>query len=578
MSEFQNSGAGNVRKKMKALWADKRPIPKRLILSGTAMAAACFTFIFFGPIELVAFSGDFLSYSYRDIIGIMALAAVLLCAVATLLISLLKGKLFNYIVTFVFASTVGGYLQALFLNGNLGSLNGDAISWDQMKAELFINMFVWALVFLACYSILYLNRDLWKKLVVFGSALLVVMQAAPLVGILTGMYEDSRENAISEYALLDHGMYEFSSQKNILVFVLDRMDFDYIESALQKDPEILDGLEGFTGYTNAVTKYSRTKPALNQLLTGTDIPAYTVSDVEFLRNSWTDGGRDLLGDLSEQGYSIEIYAGIQDLFSDPEYVCSYVSNVTTEKGDINTTMMLRKMLYLSAYRYAPLPLKPFFWADTNFYNSQMYINSEIYELDDAKYAPGFANSTANREQNCFKFYHFNGPHEPFVLNADGTRSDHYTSAEEQMSGTLHNLYVAFDALKEQGVYNDATIIITADHGNAVHDDLPLTKATRIGLFYKPANSMDELLSWSSAPVSTDNIPATIIKAAQGETALYGPALDEVAEDAVLTRTFFKSVKEGLSDACVYHYEITGNAAEFENWTQVKTSAMEYAFY
>lgn len=578
MSTIRNSGAGDIEKKLKALWADKRSFCKRLALAGSAMAAACFTFIFFGPVEMVAFSGDFLTYSYKDILGLMAVGALLAFVAGTAVISLLKGKLFNYVVTFISAATIGGYLQALALNGSLGSLNGDAISWDLMKGELFVNLFVWSVVFLAAYGILYFSRDLWKKVVVFSSILLIAMQAAPMIGILTGMYEDSRENAISEYALMDTGMYEFSVGSNILVFVLDRMDFDYMNSAMEADPSILDGLEGFTGYTNAISKYSRTKPALNQLLTGSELVAYEISDDAFLKDSWTHNGRNLLGDLTEQGYQIEIYASIQDLFSDPGYVCEYVSNVTTDKGDINNFMVLRKLLYLSAYRYAPLSMKPFFWADTNFYNSQAYVNSRIYELDDAKYAPGFANSTANREQNCFKFYHFNGPHEPFLLNADGTRSDHFTSAEEQMMGTLHNLYTAFDALKQQGVYENATIIITADHGNAVHDDVPLTKPMSVGLFFKPAGSVESPLLWSSAPVSTDNIPATIIQAAGGNSSLYGDALDEVPEDFALVREFYKSVEEGKATGSVYKYEVIGDAADFENWINVAVSPMQYSFY
>lgn len=300
MRNILTSNTGNVSKKIKALWADKRPFHKRLILAGAAMAAACFTFIFYGPVEMVAFGGSSLTYSYMDILGIMAVAALLAFAAGTLAISLLKGKIFNYIVTFIFSVTVGGYLQALAFNGDMGSLNGNAIAWDQMKGELFINLFVWAVLFLVVYGILYFSRDLWKRMLIFGSAMLVIMQMAPLVGILTGMYDESGENDIADYAFMDSGMYAFSSNRNILVFVLDRMDFDYIESAVKKDPDILNGLEGFTGYTNAVSRYARTKPALNHMLTGSDSIAYDVPQTDYLRGSWTENGKDLLGDLTDR--------------------------------------------------------------------------------------------------------------------------------------------------------------------------------------------------------------------------------------------------------------------------------------
>ena len=133
-------------------------------------------------------------------------------------------------------------------------------------------------------------------------------------------------------------------------------------------------------------------------------------------------------------------------------------------------------------------------------------------------------------------------------------------------------------MKQQGVYEDATIIITADHGNVVHDDIPLTKPMSVGLFFKPAGSVGSPLVWSSNPVSTDNIPATIIQAAGGDSSPYGDALDEVTEDSVVVREFYKSVEEGKATGSVYKYEIIGDAADFENWINVSVLPMQYSFY
>ena len=88
----------SVVQKHKALWADKRTFKKRLILAGAAMLAFCFSFIFFGPLELVAFSGDSLLYSYRDVIWLLLVSFLLIWGAGSALISLLKGKIFNYVV------------------------------------------------------------------------------------------------------------------------------------------------------------------------------------------------------------------------------------------------------------------------------------------------------------------------------------------------------------------------------------------------------------------------------------------------------------------------------------------------
>ena len=158
------------------------------------------------------------------------------------------------------------------------------------------------------------------------------------------------------------------------------------------------------------------------------------------------------------------------------------------------------------------------------------------------------------------------------MNADGTASQEETNSTVQTMGSFQNLFRAFAQMKALGIYEDATIIITGDHGSAVSDRKPIQKATRIGLFYKPSGSAGTPLTWSSAPVSTDNIPATIARAAGlKELTPYGTPLEDVAEDAVVTRVYFKTVvTEGAGrEMEVHKYEITGDAASLDNWKETE---------
>ena len=71
-----------LQKKLKALWSDSRSFGKRFAMAGAAWGAACFTFVFFGPLELVAFSGESLVFRYDQVAWILALAALAAFAVA----------------------------------------------------------------------------------------------------------------------------------------------------------------------------------------------------------------------------------------------------------------------------------------------------------------------------------------------------------------------------------------------------------------------------------------------------------------------------------------------------------------
>ena len=155
-----------------------------------------------------------------------------------------------------------------------------------------------------------------------------------------------------------------------------------------------------------------------------------------------------------------------------------------------------------------------------------------------------------------------------------------TTVTDQTRGSFANLKRIFNRMKELGIYEDATIIITGDHGNPISDRKPIQVATRIGLFYKPSGSAGTPFATSAAPVSTDNIPATIMKALGADYSAYGAALDEVAEDADITRYTYKSVigeKTGR-EVGLYTYTVTGDAADFDNWKIIDHIDIDNSFY
>ena len=554
-------------KKLKALWSDNRSYKDRLLSSGAVFLLFCYTFLFFGPFEMVAFGGNAMSYGWKDIWWILALPALAVLIIGSLLLSLLRGKLFNYSLNILFCLTLCGYLQAAFMNGELGILNGDAIDWFDKTGVMAANLLFWIGLTVVGSFLLYLNRKLWTRVVRFACLLLVVMQVASTFSIV--LTSTGGSNALDDYALSEDGMYEYAQSDNIIIFVLDRMDFDYLEPILRKDPGFFDPLTGFTGFNNATSSYARTQPALNHMLTGSET-AYFCPVEDFYKDSWTEDGKDLPAALNIQGYSVEFYTKLTYLFSDLSYAQKNVANVHPT-STVNGVAVLPKLLQLSAYRYCPIALKPFFWADTNYYNENV-LNPSIhtpYQFNDAGYAPGFRESTADRPQGSFKLYHFDGSHSPYTMKADGTASEESTSVTEQTMGSFHNLYAAFDRMRELGIYEDATIIITADHGSAVSDQKPLQKATRIGLFYKPAGNSQEPFAWSDAPVCTENIAATIAKAAGlPDAGNYGLALDAVTWENQPVRYYYKSIATSGSanEKTIYEYSITGDAANFDNWT------------
>lgn len=567
-----------IRSKFHDLWKDNTCYMGRFWLSGAVMLALSFTFLFFGPLEIVAFSGNSLVFTYRDVLPILLVMLVIGVALAPLL-ALLRGRIFHYTICVLIAITLGGWLQALLLNGGLGLLTGDAINWSEHTTTMVVSLVLWLSLLVVFLLVMYLHRKLWWRVVYAVSLLLVAMQLVPTIAILCGAYDKTQPDELSGYYLSEKGMTEYSAEDNVYIFVLDRLDYDYIQRSLKTDPHFLDGLEGFTGYTNAISAYARTQPALAHMLTGREDITYQVPETQYFEDVWSGG--NILQTLREEDYSVGIYTSIRNLFSDPDTATGLADNAGNGRSGMNYALTAGKLLQLSVFRYAPTALKPFFWADTNYYNTGIYHDDGqvAYQFDDAGYALQLQEATAEGTQKAFRMYHFFGPHAPYTLNADGTASETETTVTDQTIGSFANLVKIFDRMKELGIYEDATIIITGDHGSAVSDLKPLQKATRIGLFYKPAGASDTPLQYSSAPVSVGNIPATVAKAIGADYASFGTPLDEVAEDADIVRYYFKTVcdEKTFRETVMCIYRVTGDAADFSNWELVDTVPIPYSY-
>lgn len=556
----------------------RRLFMRKLKLALPSACLLCFTFLFFGPFEMVALNTSSFSYHYSDIVLPLLLAASGTTVFLTLFIALLHGKLLHAALSAVFSTAVNIYLQAAFFNHTLTTLTGDAVDWAAQKPQMLLNLAIWLIVYVFVFALMLLRKKTFRSMIVYVSVLLLFVQTVPVVLIPLGVYEGTQKKENSSYALQNTGLYEFSENHNVLVFVLDRLDYSFIERSLALKPDFLDFLDGFTLYDNATSVYNRTNPGLSHLLTGDTTLAYSTDLENFYSQSWHNDGRSILEDIHAQDYTIELYAQINDLFSKPQIDAQHVLNLSDGREKPLPLNIVKRMIMLSCYRFLPIAAKPYFFKDTNYYNSDVYAG-ELYELNDGKNGAGFADIQASRTKNSFKFIHFNGSHAPYYLSASGTSCDDPTSLEEQTLGCFSLLKLAHDRMKQLDLYEGASIIITADHGHAFDERTGLPQAPRASILYKPAGHAHTPLKISSAPVSTKNISATILKSMGADYSAYGPSLDEVPEDASPTRIHYICSHEknanDMHDLEIYH--IVGSASDMNNWIKVDSYEIPPAY-
>lgn len=234
--------------KLYELWHDRRSFPVRLRIALLCAAAFCFTVIVFGPLELFIGNSGFFPFSFGVVWPAMAVTGVVACAVITAVLLLVRGKVYNTLVSLLFSGLLCGWLQRNLLNDitNHGSLDGSAVEWEHFMKTTVLNLALWAAIFTLVFLLLYFSRKIWSMAVQWGSALLLGAQAVALVMLLIRTDIPSPQNGYLSKAT----MFDVSPKQNVVMFLLDRYDNTFADQVLEEDPELWEDFSGFTYYRN----------------------------------------------------------------------------------------------------------------------------------------------------------------------------------------------------------------------------------------------------------------------------------------------------------------------------------------
>ena len=220
------------------------------------------------------------------------------------------------------------------------------------------------------------------------------------------------------------------------------------------------------------------------------------------------------------------------------------------------------MLKLSGFRYAPMPLKRLFWLSPTEFADSVILTAEAspYLTNDFAFYSMLQTQRikATDTPASFRYYHLLGTHDPIMMDENALRSSTSTPARQGM-GAFKIVYEYLDQLKELGLYDDATIIITGDHGLLHGDDVYRPALT--GLFVKPSGSYGKPLEYNDAPVSPAELLPTIMQGLFGDNEDFGPTYFDINEGDPVVREYISDLK---------YYRIDGDGRDFSNWTYLET--------
>ena len=327
---------------------------------------------------------------------------------------------------------------------------------------------------------------------------------------------------------------ELSSNKNLIIFLVDRLDAKYVDNALGKTPEVFDSLTGFTYFDDHISLYGRTFPSVTYMLTGVENDFSQKRD-DYFRSAYQNS--EFLNVLKKNNYKIKIYTDSYYAYTDASVMGRYTSNLSEDEANKFTTD--QKYVY-------------------------DLVNNSEFSLDN--------------EQNNFSFIHIQGCHMPNVYDEsfNDMGEDHPDRWNElvAINTSIQIINVYIEELKARGLYEDSTIIIVGDHAAAISDKKELSGVRRTALLVKPAGQSRGGIKINSSYVSHENLWATALKS---EGLLYNyDFADSVFDVSTNRQTIRKYVFQRMDSGFFENitYSIKGSSKDFDNWTIVGREDIE----
>lgn len=488
-----------------------------------------FTMYVFLPSETYFTNYKQLDYSYRNFILYFAVKTIAYSLVASLVICSFGRKFSSIASKLITGLLLCVYAQYMFMNKSLPTVIEEKADWDAMQGKAAVNAVVWVLLFvlpLAVYLILSRVKSLKDNKTAEGlnryvSLFLGGIQLVTLVTMIFGNMPAL--SAINQKKLSGDEQFVVSKNKNIITIILDHADQHFFEDAYEQSPEMFECLKDFTYYNNTAMVYDSTNLSIPQLLTAAKtFPDYSID--EWCREITTaEPAKEFYSRLHKSGYTVNVFGNFVNDYRWFDGLFDNLTQVTSSDITINKKALYSDIDTMASYRYSPLILKRFV-EPSSFGNGAVRRKNQCI-FDNIPFTENAELELSSTENNYFIVQHVTGTH------------GFTASYEQETIDCLALLDKYFSELKKLGVYDSATIIVTADHGeHYAYDDMPI-------FYMKKADETSDGIRFSNAPVSHTDYAATCLEAAglygDSDEELFGRPVTRIGENEQRERLVFQ---------------------------------------
>lgn len=286
----------------------------------------------------------------------------------------------------------------------------------------------------------------------------------------------------------------FSTERNVLVILLDGLQSDVFDQTLKEIPDLRDTLQGFTFFPNALSHAPSTYLSLPTIHSG-EVPTR-----ENLRSFFIDNiqKNSFLVDLKRAGYETTVANPLKNTCPDGvDYCGSYEPGKSSqvEVGTVKNLAQFRITPFFAKYSPDRIGKRP--TVDPN-----------------ANLRPLINNITAEKIAPTAKLIHLLNTHPPFSATRDcGLAAAIDVTADTALEHTIcvmSAIKQMIAKMKALGIYDNTHMVIVADHGLGSPSRYLLDELRGNGM---PANSVAALALGDLNNVFYRANPALLVKPA-----------------------------------------------------------------
>lgn len=495
-------------------------LPRRInILFSVSLLA--FGILVFVPWSVYFGNSPQFPFIFQDFVNWNLRVLTLSILGASIILLLIPPFISDYIVAIIAGLGLCVYVQAMFMNQHLGTMDGAEPNWNEHCVFGTINMIIWILITVVPIVLKKMIPSFFSRIISTTTGIVLFLEILATSSMVVSAGSDAWVRKDSYY-VDGSNQFQLSKEKNIVVIVMDALGSGFVKECFEIYPESKDIVKDFIWYADARSNYNKTFPALIHELTGTYI-ASANNFYDLFKDMWqSPSAVSFYQQIRDAGYDARFYIPPEKaIFGSEDYYHDYFSNIRSSDLEyiINYERIHFCLKQMSCFSATPFFIKKYFLYSFDFAADTVQKQDKALTSSDSRIFVSNSNYlrklqssgiTTNAARPVLAFHYTIGAHPVWVEDEKCNKMEKpFDNPIPTTRACFHVLSELIRLLKEDDIYDNTAILVCSDHEGFGYDSI-YTTPYDMTFMVKPFHENKSALTIDKSKVQSIDILPTLL--------------------------------------------------------------------